>query len=472
MKLKDLATRLEISLESLQNFIFDFGIDIYQAVHKNLEVTSEFQQFAEKNKSFLQKYDADHNQAKTIADIAKTLQRTSQEIEAFFQDNGLTHLNTAEFTTTVSSYLIDQYIGGNYAFITDAFPCYDKITEKELIGYSDLFFYITDMLDPFINTNQLQQWGILRPAGIVLYGPPGSGKIFWAKKIAEIIGYEFVHLYKDYLDSSNGNSTAKSAFNSFLMSKLKVPKTLLFIEDFDTLMTKNKDQNFSTETVDLINAIARHIQKNVHAEVVFVGAAEILSLINEDIVAPGRFDMHIPIFPPTEDERAELLLYHMISGLEEKSPLLEILKNNQALDKSYWESTAAQMKLFSNTMIIDFTQSLKKRIYALYRKDEKKLIELQAQLIPAAFNEARAKLTADYIKRCAAFLVEAQQNVATDFPHRIMELGIELDSYRIKQQPIRKIGYKTDKESEDELIDHPAPSSPQIDENETPNQDQ
>jgi replication-associated recombination protein RarA len=35
-----------------------------------------------------------------------------------------------------------------------------------------------------------------------LYGPPGSGKIFWANKIAEIIGYQFKEVKKHYLGTS------------------------------------------------------------------------------------------------------------------------------------------------------------------------------------------------------------------------------------------------------------------------------
>ncbi len=450
MKLKDLATQIHISLESLQSFIFDFGIDIYQAVNKNLDVTDEFEKFAVTNKSFLQKYNEDHGKEKTIGDIAQTLGVKEDDILHFFKSNGLEGIDPSTFKTTVSSYLIHVYIGGNYEFIANAFPCYAKITEKSLIGYSDLFFYITDMLDPFINTEQLKQWGISRPAGIILYGPPGSGKIFWANKIADIIGYQFVHLYKDYLNFKGGSSAAKSQFNKFLMEKLKEPKTLLFIEDFDQLMKKPKDKNFAPETIDLINAIARHIQKNVHTEVVFVGSAEILSLINDEIVAPGRFDLHIPVFPPTEDERADLLLYHMMANLEEGSPLLKILKANNALEKAFWEPIASQMKLFSNTMLIDFTQSLKKRLHAIYRKDESKELIVSSQILAAAYNEARAKLTSDYLKRCAAFALEAKQNAGTDFPHRIMEMEMEFEFYKVKQEPIRKIGFKTENDTEEE----------------------
>src|SRR5690606_2435123 len=168
----------------------------------------------------------------------------------------------------------------------------------------------------------------------------------------------------------------------------------------------------------------------------------ILSLLNDEILAPGRFDMHIPVFPPNEDERAQLIIYHLINHLVPTSPLLHILKSHNALSKEFWQPVAAQMKLFSNTMLIHFTQSLKKRLYALYRKDETKNIELTDKILVAAFNEAKSKLTQEYLKRCAVFIVEAKQNIGQDFPHRILELESDLEFYQAKKAPVNKIGFK------------------------------
>lgn len=39
------------------------------------------------------------------------------------------------------------------------------------------------MLDPFISKNQLESWGISKPVGVILYGPPGSGKYIGPRKL-------------------------------------------------------------------------------------------------------------------------------------------------------------------------------------------------------------------------------------------------------------------------------------------------
>jgi len=458
MKLKDLSDQLGISLESLQNFIYDFNIDLGFCIDEEFNITEEFKQFTLKNIDFLKKYAEDHSKEKTLADIAKTINVKEEDVLNFFVSNGIPAEAAKNIKTNLSSYLIHLYIGGEYPFIEEAFPETDNYANKRLVGYTDLYFHLNDMLDPFINKDQSTIWGISKPAGIILYGPPGSGKIFWARKIAQMIGYDFVHVYKDYL--AGNLKTNKNSFTHFLNSKMQHPKTLLFIDSLDELLSKNGEQNFFAQNIELINTILRHTQKNIHQELLIVGSAEILNLFNDEVLAPGRFDMQIPIFPPNSDERAQLIIHHLTENLVEDSPLLKILKKHSALSKAFWEPIAAEMKLFSNTMIIDFTQSLKKRLYALHRKDETKNIELSDKVLTASFNEAKAKLTADYLKRCTIFLIEAKQNVGQDFPHRILELEADLESYQTKKTPINKIGFKQENQAQQNTAENTNENDP------------
>ncbi|MFV0139408.1 ATP-binding protein [Empedobacter falsenii] len=448
MKLKDLSNQLEISLGSLQNFINDFNIDLSFCIDENFNVTEEFIDFSEKNIDFLKKYAEDHSKEKTIEEIAKTIGAKEEEVLHFFVSNGIPAEVAKQMKTAVSSYLIHSYIGGKYPFIEKAFPQCEDFSGKSLVGYTDLYFYLTDMLDPFISKDQVKRWGISKPAGLVLYGPPGSGKIYWARKIADMIGYEFVHVFNDYLI---GNfDSKKNKFSDFLSKKMNQPNTLLFIDSFDELLHSSSDNSISPEMIDLFYSVLRHIQKNDRQELLIVGAVESLSILNDEIVAPGRFDMHIPIFPPTLDERIQLILHHLTANLALDSPLLTILKNQNALNKDFWTPYTAEMRLFSNTMLIDFTQSLKKRLYALFRKDETKNIMMTEKVLFSAFQEAKSKLTPDYLRHCAIFVNEAQQNVGQDFPHRLIELNADLEFYlTTKEIPITKIGFKQSDESVD-----------------------
>lgn len=443
MRLKELATKYELPLESLQFLIHDFGIDLNFCFTENFKVSDAFEAFMVKHMDFIAKYAKDKSVLKDIKTIAETIGVDEKEVSGFFTKNGVAVEQLADIRTNISSFQIHLLLGGDYDFIFKDLPAH-KFDKDSLVGYADLFFYHTDRLDPFINEEQVKLWGISRPAGILLYGPPGSGKIFWARRIAEMIGYEFIHVYRDYLIDTTKSDN--NQFTTFLLEKMNQSKTLLFIENFEELMSRDSPLYSSPESIELINMIFRHIQNDRDSELVIVGSVEVLSKINEEITAPGRFDLQIPVFPPTSEERPQLIHYHLTKQLVAESPLLHILAANNANNPDFWRPLTHEMKLFSNTMLIDFTQSLKKRLYVIHRKNEQKEIQITTQLIQASLNEVKAKLTMEYLQSCYTFIMEAKQNVEMEFPHRFLELQHELEFYTKKVEPIEKIGFKTSAE--------------------------
>lgn len=440
MRLREFARKYDLSLESLQYLIHDFGIDLNFCFTDQFVVSPEFELFVLKHLDFIRKYAEDKGKVKTVDMIAETIQVDKKKVADFFLQNGVKESDLPHIKTNISSYQIHLMMGGNYDFIIKDLPEH-RFATNSLIGYADLFFYSLDMLDPFINEDQIKLWGISKPAGIILYGPPGSGKIFWAKRIANMIGYEFVHVYKDFL-LQNAKTDSKN-LNKFLKQQMEQPRKLLFIENFESLWDEENKLFSAPETMELVNTILRYLQNSPKREMVIVGSVEVLSSLGDEITAPGRFDLHIPVFLPSADERALLIHYHLIHDLAEESPLLAILKSNKADNPGFWGGVVAEMKLFSNTMLIDFTQALKKRLYAQYRRKNQTDIAITPPLLYACLNEAKAKLTESYLRSCHTFIQEAKQNVAMEFPQRFMEMEYEFDSYRKKEEPIRKIGFET-----------------------------
>lgn len=305
-----------------------------------------------------------------------------------------------------------------------------------------MFFYISGVLEPFLNPQQIKDWGINKPAGIILYGPPGSGKIFWANKIAEIIGYQFKEVKKHYLGTSfvDGN---KTSFNDFLLTMMKEDKVLLFMDDFDEIMMERKaETDVASCNLETQEIILHYIGKFQKEDLLMVGSANSLSEIDEEILAPGRFDVMIPIFPPNAAERSEIILYAMTKDLEKDALLYKILKNNKADKIPFWQAISSQMKVFSNTMLIDFTQSLKKRIKNLYQKTKNENLKIDQNILERALRDAAGKLTEEYLDQIARFLSDAVINNFDDFQYRIQALKKELDSYRIVEQPPREIGFQ------------------------------
>ena len=104
------------------------------------------------------------------------------------------------------------------------------------------------------------------------------------------------------------------------------------------------------------------------------------------------------------------------------------------------------MKVFSNTMIVDFTQSLKKRIRNLYLKDNSEDLKIDSKLLNAARRDASAKLTEEYLNQVGQFISDVTVHNYDDFPKRITALKSELDSYKVVETPRKVIGFQPNKE--------------------------
>ncbi|RZJ48913.1 MAG: AAA family ATPase, partial [Chryseobacterium sp.] len=427
MKLTELAKELSISPESIKFFIQDFDLDLADCISTNFEVKKDFEKFARENADFLKDYEKDLDKNKTLDQIAKTINQPKEKIEEAMKQNDPNIFDNGFFRSSISSYGIDQKLGGNYQFVYDYFGYKTSLQKRDFIGYRDLFFYISTVLEPFLNEKQIKDWGIHKPAGIILYGPPGSGKIFWANKIAEIIGYQFKEVKKYFLGTSyiDGKETD---FNDFLVNTMNTDKVLLFMDGFDEIMTERKaEKDIASCNLETQEILLHYIGKFEKEDLLMIGSANSVSEIDKEILAPGRFDVLVPVFPPNASERSEILLYMMTKGLEEDSLLYKILKNNKADKIPFWNDIASKMKVFSNTMLIDFTQSLKKRIKNFYQKSKTEKLVIDQKILNAALRDAASKLTEEYLEQIARFLADVIINNPEDFQVRINALKTELE---------------------------------------------
>ncbi len=99
-------------------------------------------------------------------------------------------------------------------------------------------------------------------------------------------------------------------------------------------------------------------------------------------------------------------------------------------------------------MLIDFTQSLKKRIKNLYQRTRNEKLKIDQKLLDRALRDAGSKLTEEYLDQVARFLADAIINNFDDFQFRIQALKNELETYRIVEEPRRAIGFSHNNEED------------------------
>lgn len=152
MKLIELAKELNVSAEAIKQFIQDFDLELVECISTNFEVKEDFEKFARENIEFLKLYEKDLDKTKTLEQIAETINQPKEKIEKAIKEADPNIFDNGFFKSSISSYGIDNKLGGNYQFVYDYFGHKTSLQKRDFIGYRDLFFYISGALEPFFKS--------------------------------------------------------------------------------------------------------------------------------------------------------------------------------------------------------------------------------------------------------------------------------------------------------------------------------
>ncbi|RNF15112.1 vesicular-fusion protein NsF [Trypanosoma cruzi] len=166
----------------------------------------------------------------------------------------------------------------------------------------------------------VKKLGVKHVKGVLLYGPPGTGKTLIARKIGEILNChppkivngpevfnKFVggteeNVRKLFLDAE-AEAVAKGD-----LSKLH----LIIFDEFDAICKQRGAVRDSTGVNDnVVNQLLAKIDGvNSLNNVLLIGMTNRLDLIDEAILRPGRFEVHVEISLPNEEGREEIFRIH------------------------------------------------------------------------------------------------------------------------------------------------------------------
>jgi SpoVK/Ycf46/Vps4 family AAA+-type ATPase len=141
--------------------------------------------------------------------------------------------------------------------------------------------------------------------GILLHGPPGVGKTFFARATAGEFGLNFLHISTGDLISRYVGGSASNLKAVFAEAARNVP-CLLFFDEFDSI-AERRDDGIGEESKRVVNQLLQSLEQwRPVRDLIVMAATNHLDRLDPAVLRPGRFDRHIRVDLP------DLLARHSI----------------------------------------------------------------------------------------------------------------------------------------------------------------
>ena len=152
--------------------------------------------------------------------------------------------------------------------------------------------------------------GTPSPTGVMLSGPPGSGKTLLVHALATESGLSFISVDAASLFSKWVGEAERALRQVFVKAKQASP-CILFFDEMDSIFPRRSAASDFGGRDRLIGQFLSELDGlDAYTEVIVVGATNRLDLVEPALLNPSRFGMVITLQPPTRAERAQILAVH------------------------------------------------------------------------------------------------------------------------------------------------------------------
>ena len=145
---------------------------------------------------------------------------------------------------------------------------------------------------------------------MLLYGPPGCGKTFFAKHFAEEVGFNFMCITPATLKSRYVNATQENIAKMFKEAEENAP-TVIFIDEMNELVPNRDDGNVHEMSRSAVNEMLAQMDRTGEKGIFIIGATNYPNMIDPAILRAGRLDKKYYIGVPDIEARMALFRLYL-----------------------------------------------------------------------------------------------------------------------------------------------------------------
>ena len=188
----------------------------------------------------------------------------------------------------------------------------DGINFSDVEGVDEAEESLAEIVDYLHDPSKYKEIGATMPKGVLLVGPPGTGKTMLAKAVAgeanvpffSISGSEFVEMFV--------GMGASKVRDLFMQAKEKAP-CIIFIDEIDAIGQKRNAgaMGGNDEREQTLNQLLTEMDGfEGNSGVMILAATNRPESLDPALTRPGRFDRRVPVELPDLDGREKILRVH------------------------------------------------------------------------------------------------------------------------------------------------------------------
>jgi proteasome regulatory subunit len=203
---------------------------------------------------------------------------------------------------------------------------------------------------PLVNAAQFREVGIEPPSGVLLHGPPGTGKTMLAKAVANETDATFIKMAGSELVQKFIGEGARLVRDLFELASENEP-AVIFIDEIDAIASKRTESKTSGDAEvqrTMMQLLSEMDGFEDRGEIRIIAATNRFDMLDRAILRPGRFDRLIEVPKPDWDGRERILDIHTKEmNLADDVELATLAQDTEGFSGAELASLATEAGMFA-----------------------------------------------------------------------------------------------------------------------------
>ncbi len=280
---------------------------------------------------------------------------------------------------------------------------HEKVTFADVAGCEEAKEELQEIVDFLKHSKKYVEMGARIPKGVLLFGPPGTGKTYIARAVAGEAGVPFLSISgSDFVEMFVGVGAARVR-DLFEQAKKRAP-AIVFIDEIDAVgrmrgagMGGGHDEREQTLNQLLVEMDGFSTNQGI----IVMAATNRPDILDSALLRPGRFDRQVVLDKPDLRARVEILKVHSRGKPMSKEVDLEAIAKSTAgftpadLENLVNEAALLTARRRKRRIGLEELEEATQRVIAGPRKKSRVISEKEKRVI--AFHEAGHALAAKFL---------------------------------------------------------------------------